>query len=269
MQWGTMAAVLGCVALLAGCGKSGDGATGKKGDAADKPAAATGPPKSFETLIDAAIAAIKARDEAAFAKLMVKAAHAKKLCPGLTAKADVARMTKEFTRERDKLGQRFAGECGAVDWANAKLVTRTGGEARKPNDGCPGVTRYGDVKLHFEVGGKHVEVELENPIGKADSSDWYFFGAPECELHDGPPPVAWPEAKKQMMKLAETFNNEACACADADCATKKIEAYMNATAAIAKQHKPPESETKELLALQEKGLACFQKLKKAAAAKPE
>jgi len=126
-------------------------------------AACGGPsgPKTTQEVGDKVLAALVAKDWTALKGLYVTPDVIKSACAAMPAEK-LADIDKEFAEEAQEAEEKFK-KCLDIDWTGAKITGVSGGEAKKPVEGCDKLVQSSDIELKVEVGAKKYEVKVNDP----------------------------------------------------------------------------------------------------------
>jgi len=121
-----------------------------------------GGPKTTQEVGDTVLAALVAKDWTALKGLYVTPDVIMSACAQMPADK-LAGLTKEFAEEATEAEEKFK-KCLDIDWTGAKISAVSGGEAKKPVEGCGGkVVQSSDIELKVEVGAKKYDVKVNDP----------------------------------------------------------------------------------------------------------
>ncbi|MFT7581231.1 MAG: hypothetical protein ACI9MR_002905 [Myxococcota bacterium] len=213
---------------------------------------------SQATLVERLVTAVKAGDVERAAGLLMTIEQAKALCPEMDF--GNGRVAGQLLKEAAKVAEDVGVKCKAFDWANAKQVSITGGEEVGTNNKCPGIVGLRDIKIHYNIGGKHIVIKIDEPGRSVDGKQWFMGESPRCRAVDGPAPMSKAETFATVKAMSEAFVSEACACETKACASKKLEDYASASAALTEAHVFSEAEGKPIMAIVKRGTTCLSEL---------
>jgi|GEM_PF-5955706 len=119
-------------------------------------------PKTTQEVGDKVVAALVAKDWAALKPLYATPDVVKSACSAMPADK-LADLEKEFAEEATEAEGKFK-DCLAIDWTGAKITAVSGGEAKKPVEGCDGkVVQSSDIELKIDAGDKTYDVKVNDP----------------------------------------------------------------------------------------------------------
>lgn len=122
--------------------------------------------KTAQELADKAIAALTAKDFNALKGSYATPDLVKANCPDLPAEK-AAKLAEELAEEVADAEKDFK-KCVETDWTGAKVTNVSGGDVGETVEGCSGVHEVKDIKLAVEVGGKKMEVKINDPVKIGD-----------------------------------------------------------------------------------------------------
>lgn len=118
-------------------------------------------PKTTQEVGDKVVAALVAKDWTALKPLYVTTDTIKSSCSAMPADK-LEGLQKELAEEATEAEGKFK-ECLGIDWTGAKVTAVSGGEAKKPVEGCDKLTQSSDIELKVDVGGKSYDVKVNDP----------------------------------------------------------------------------------------------------------
>lgn len=147
---------------------------------------ASGGPTTPQAVAEAALSAIRASDTAAFMKLYLDPADARRACPGVDQVEDYAKSFAKF----EERTQRHLKKCATMlDWSKAQIVSVSGGDARDPVKECPRMRKARGITFKVSAGDKTTSVYLDDPMYEGDQLR-LADDNPRCGKEDAPPPPA-------------------------------------------------------------------------------
>lgn len=211
-------ALAGASLSISACGKSA--APAEDGGAAtpEKPVVVRGA-ESSEALARSVIDALAKKDKAAFLAHFGTLDEALKACPAM--EADRAKLAEHKAKDDARAAAAF-DDCAKIDFASAKIVSVAGGETKRADDKCPGVTELKDIEVTVEIGGAKRVVKLDDPV-KLDGRT-FLWDAVECGFEAGEPVAALELEKPAADKPAVAAAPAATGVASATC-DKFIKSY--------------------------------------------
>jgi len=150
--------------------------------------------KTAQELGDRALAALVAKDFNALKPLYFTADQAKSNCKEMPAEK-LGKLTEELGEELADGAKDFA-DCLKTDWTGAKIVGLKGGEAGDGVEGCgTAVLEVKDIKLEVEVGGKKMQVRVNDPLKLGEA--YYLVGGLRCKA----PKLSCDDVYDNMVKI--------------------------------------------------------------------
>lgn len=255
------------LALSAGCSKSepptpapGSPPPGEPQASADAarapqpaPTKVSNPRASKDALIEAALAAVQTGDPQAYGDLLIDLQVVRAHCPQMLRTLNEPAVSAELGKMREKVGRRMREQCQGIDWSRAAEKSRSGGEARGPNKGCPDIVEHDDVRVVYSLDGKREAlVSLENPFHVRGADVWGFFRAPKCQV----------QAPNALIAAAERARDAVCACETLECAQKASESHGADIAQAAKSLPQPLAgrQARQLAEVTQAATNCMDKL---------
>lgn len=160
--------------------------------------------KTAQELADKAIAALTAKDFNALKGSYATPDLVKANCPDMPSEK-VAKLAEELAEEVADAEKDFA-KCVETDWAGAKVTAVSGGDVGGTVEGCSGVFEVKDIKLAVEVGGKKIEVKLNDPVKIGDA--FFMLEGMRCKAPEVSCDDVYDNLVKVMTSATDARDNE-------------------------------------------------------------
>lgn len=144
-------------------------------------------PASVDALIETATAAIVEKDVETFMALIPNVKEMGQYCPKMVGDNQKRQqMEAYFARFRKKIGEAIEDCHKTFDLKKAKRVRVEGGEkSTDPLTDCIGLFEVKDIKIYYELDGKHYRLKLDDPF--VSKTGYGLLDDPRCTEEDLPP----------------------------------------------------------------------------------